>query len=259
MKEQDYVEVTVEKEAYAKYGVHKGMQGQIRCTDGTVCVVNFPQSEGKQEIAEISVKKEDMRRLPEGMDARVNERIRAAFGEEGLQVHILKEMDCVEVTVEKEVYARDGVHKGMQGWICYPISIDETWLVNFPQCGARADIETIGIAEADMKEVPVMYAIENERIKAWFDRTSAPPESGPCLPELDCVMVWVENEAYAKHGVHKGMRGRICRSDEGDGTWRVMFMQDDGSTVLAELDIDKCDLEYLPDGMDTTETLETMA
>ena len=30
----------------------------------------------------------------------------------------MKEMDCVEVTVEKNKYARDGVHKGMQGWIC---------------------------------------------------------------------------------------------------------------------------------------------
>ena len=28
-------------------------------------------------------------------------------------------MDCVEVIVEKEKYAKEGVHKGMQGWICY--------------------------------------------------------------------------------------------------------------------------------------------
>ncbi len=31
----------------------------------------------------------------------------------------VKEMDCVEVIVEKEKYAKEGVHKGMQGWICY--------------------------------------------------------------------------------------------------------------------------------------------
>ena len=30
----------------------------------------------------------------------------------------MKEMDCVEVLVEKERYAKHGVHKGMQGWIC---------------------------------------------------------------------------------------------------------------------------------------------
>lgn len=29
----------------------------------------------------------------------------------------MKEMDCVEVIVEKEGYAKEGVHKGMQGWM----------------------------------------------------------------------------------------------------------------------------------------------
>ena len=45
-------------------------------------------------------------------------------------------MDCVEVIVEKESYAREGVHKGMQGWICYEQEVDGYWLVNFPQYGA---------------------------------------------------------------------------------------------------------------------------
>ena len=30
----------------------------------------------------------------------------------------MKMMDCVEVIVEKKEYVVDGVHKGMQGWIC---------------------------------------------------------------------------------------------------------------------------------------------
>ena len=30
----------------------------------------------------------------------------------------MKMMDCVEVIAEKEKYVKDGVHKGMQGWIC---------------------------------------------------------------------------------------------------------------------------------------------
>lgn len=44
----------------------------------------------------------------------------------------MKEMDCVEVIVEKEEYEEEGVHKGMQGWICYDVFCDGTWLVNFP-------------------------------------------------------------------------------------------------------------------------------
>ena len=78
-------------------------------------------------------------------------------------------MDCVEVIVEKEEYAEEGVHKGMQGWICYDVFCDGTWLVNFPQCGEKDDIATLSIREEDMKLVPVMNAILNEQIKAKFD------------------------------------------------------------------------------------------
>lgn len=82
MKYLDCVEVIVEKEEYAKDGVHKGMQGVIwieECIDGEwdVC---FPQYGGKEDIAEISIKEEDLMSLPDGMDARVNERIKAQFG-----------------------------------------------------------------------------------------------------------------------------------------------------------------------------------
>lgn len=81
----------------------------------------------------------------------------------------MKEMDCVEVIVEKEEYAEEGVHKGMQGWICYDVFCDGTWLVNFPQCGEKDDIATLSIREEDMKLVPVMNAILNEQMKAKFD------------------------------------------------------------------------------------------
>ena len=81
----------------------------------------------------------------------------------------MKEMDCVEVIVEKEEYAEEGVHKGMQDWICYDVFCDGTWLVNFPQCGEKDDIATLSIREEDMKLVPVMNAILNEQIKAKFD------------------------------------------------------------------------------------------
>ena len=81
----------------------------------------------------------------------------------------MKEMDCVEVIVEKEEYAEEGVHKGMQGWICYDVFCDGTWLVNFPQCGEKDDIATLSVREEDMRLVPVMNAILNEQIKAKFD------------------------------------------------------------------------------------------
>ena len=81
----------------------------------------------------------------------------------------MKMMDCVEVMVEKKSYAREGVHKGMQGWICLEDNSNGTWLVNFPQCGEKEDIAQISIKEEDLKVIPVMNAIVNEQIKAQFD------------------------------------------------------------------------------------------
>ena len=80
----------------------------------------------------------------------------------------MKMMDCVEVMVEKEKYVKDGVHKGMQGWICLEQRTEKTWLVNFPQCGEKEDIAEISIDEEDLKIIPVMNAILNEQIKAKF-------------------------------------------------------------------------------------------
>lgn len=83
----------------------------------------------------------------------------------------MKMMDCVEVTVEKKAYAQDGVHMGMQGWICMEQYRDGYWLVNFPQLGENPDIATLGIKEEDLKQIPVMDASINEKIKAQFENS----------------------------------------------------------------------------------------
>ena len=82
----------------------------------------------------------------------------------------MKEMDCVEVMVEKEEYVKKGVHKGIHGLICDPEFIGGTWLVNFPQYGEKADIAEISILEEDLLLLPNgMDARVNERIKAQFE------------------------------------------------------------------------------------------
>lgn len=78
----------------------------------------------------------------------------------------MKMMDCVEVIVEKKKYAEDGVHKGMQGWICDERRVNNTWLVNFPQSYDKDDIAEISVKEEDLKLIPKMEATINEKIKA---------------------------------------------------------------------------------------------
>ena len=82
----------------------------------------------------------------------------------------MKMMDCVEVIVEKEKYVKDGVHKGMQGWICLEDNSNGTWLVNFPQYGEKDDIAEISVKEVDLKLISKMDARINEQIKARFDK-----------------------------------------------------------------------------------------
>ena len=82
----------------------------------------------------------------------------------------MKEMDPVRVTLEKEKYAREGVHKGMEGFICLDDNTNGKWLVNFPQYGAKEDIAEICIHEDDLEVIPVMRAKENERIKAEWEK-----------------------------------------------------------------------------------------
>ncbi|MBQ2275020.1 MAG: hypothetical protein II331_00010 [Lachnospiraceae bacterium] len=81
MKYLDCVEVIVEKEKYAKYGVHKGMQGVIWLEENIngEWDVLFPQYGPKEDIAEISIKEEDLILLLNGMDAKVNEQIKSQF------------------------------------------------------------------------------------------------------------------------------------------------------------------------------------
>ena len=85
----------------------------------------------------------------------------------------MKEMDCVEVTVEKKKYVKEGIHLGMQGWICHVKSIDGHWLVNFPQFGEKDDIAEVPIKEEDLKVIPVMNAVVNEQIKAQFEEADS--------------------------------------------------------------------------------------
>lgn len=97
----------------------------------------------------------------------------------------MKMMDCVEVTVEKEKYAREGVHKGMQGWICLDDNTFGTWLVNFPQCGEKEDIAEISVKEEDLKVIAVMNVAVNEQIKAQFDNVEKMTGSIDCISK-DC-------------------------------------------------------------------------
>ena len=63
----------------------------------------------------------------------------------------MKEYSRVVLKVEKETYAKEGVHKGMDGWICDPRKIDGKWLVCFDQHGELPNIATLSVSEEDLE------------------------------------------------------------------------------------------------------------
>lgn len=93
----------------------------------------------------------------------------------------MKLMDCVELTVERNEYAKEGVHKGMQGVIWEAESKDGAWVVLFPQYGEKEDIADLYINEEDLRLLPNgMDARINEQIKAQFD---VPKETDKSFPD----------------------------------------------------------------------------
>jgi len=63
----------------------------------------------------------------------------------------MKEYDRVILIVEKDKYAINGVHKGMDGWICDSRNINGQWLVCFDQYGDKPNIAIIPVKEEDLE------------------------------------------------------------------------------------------------------------
>ena len=95
----------------------------------------------------------------------------------------MKMMDCVELLVEKSKYAKEGVHKGMQGVIWEPECKNGCWVVLFPQYGDKEDIADLYISEDDLKIIPVMDARVNERIKAQHEDSGDSSKSLTDMPD----------------------------------------------------------------------------
>ena len=65
----------------------------------------------------------------------------------------MKEYDRVMLINEREAYTKEGVRKGMDGWICDPRKIEGMSLVCFDQEGELPNIATIEVLEEDRKVI----------------------------------------------------------------------------------------------------------
>ncbi len=65
----------------------------------------------------------------------------------------MKEYDRVILIKEKEKYNKDGVYKGMDGWICDPRNINGQWLVCFDHADNLKTYPIIAVLEEDLKVI----------------------------------------------------------------------------------------------------------
>jgi len=65
----------------------------------------------------------------------------------------MKEYDRVELIEERKIYVKDGVHKGMWGWICDEQQYEGYWLVCFDQDEYFDEYPIIEIKETDLKVI----------------------------------------------------------------------------------------------------------
>lgn len=163
----------------------------------------------------------------------------------------MNKWDYVELITENEEYARDGVHKGMQGQICYSACIRTYWLVRFPQCAGSPDITIVGVKEADLKQIPALDPRVNERLRVQHEEADAQyrqQQAGKkvAMKEMDCVKLIVEKERYIEDGVHKGMYGWICYPECSGGYWLVNFTQCGEKDDIATISVKEEDMEIVP-------------
>lgn len=132
MKENDYVKLTAEKEKYAKYGIHKGMEGSI-CDSRVINkkrLVEFEDGIGNT-IEIIAVNEADLELVSE-----------APLIREGSRVLLFR-----------EIYLRLGLKVGAPGVVGRPIS-DGSWLVRFDmQDGVSKPVE-VSVRENEMTLCP---------------------------------------------------------------------------------------------------------
>ena len=146
MKHIDIVELLVDKDEYRAKGVQKGVRGRI-----TDCDV----FENNKRLVFFVLGKADNRfvvtalHIPES-ELKVVDELNYLNGEKIILP--FEEYARVMVTVEKDKYADEGVHKGEIGWICDPRRIENSRLVCFDFVqSSRYPI--ISVKERDMEVV----------------------------------------------------------------------------------------------------------
>lgn len=155
MKIYDNVMLNTEMEELSERGIHKGCFGLILDIKADMCFVRFRNRENIGDYACVSVNKkyldvynhEPKDHIPAWEKFKASDKIK----KDRFKPRKFYEYDLVEVMVEKEQYAKYGVHRGMQGVIMRSECSSSEYYVIFTDETTAEDIADIDIHEDDLK------------------------------------------------------------------------------------------------------------
>ena len=136
MKQFDWV-ILVNEEPYLKNNLFKGCSGVVLKIEEAKYIVSFFNNKNEGDTAVVKVDKKDVKKDPYSMSPELEKLLKDNFekllnDKDRLNRVPMEDYDEVEVIVEKEEYAKAGVHKGEIGYVMDFKAVDNHLLVDFP-------------------------------------------------------------------------------------------------------------------------------
>lgn len=136
MQKYDHIILKNENDMLGKRGIHKNYRGEVVEVKGDKLKILFdhPRIHGNYAFAWVNESdvefdyrdSEYAMQLTDELLSKTDETKHTTLIEADVY-----EYDWVQIIVEKEEYAKYGVHKGMEGCVLMPDSYDNTWYVEF--------------------------------------------------------------------------------------------------------------------------------
>lgn len=171
MRVYDEVKLKDELPELAEKGIHQGCDSDVIAVDGDMCKVIFFAPRIYGDYAVVQVEQNALTYISHMSASRI-EIIKEAVSamDESKHTRFLDvdvyEYDEVEVIVDKEKYAKHGVHKGMTGTVIADYSIRNKWLIEFSDEESGEDIAILEVHREDFKVIKRSHIQVQETIES---------------------------------------------------------------------------------------------
>ncbi len=154
LKIYDDIYLNTEFENLSQKGIHKGCSGIILDIKADECFVRFRNHLNRGDYACININSKfldfDEHQPKEHYPAWEHFKATGDLEKDSFKPQKFFEYDCVELAVEKDKYAKFGVHKGAKGAIMEDFCIDSEYYVIFTDYNTGYDIADIAVHEDDL-------------------------------------------------------------------------------------------------------------